>query len=507
MPENQEIPNTYIHPGLQRGLELEREEGQRERALLLNPEQHEILRLTALGLDYKQIAIQRGWARSTIKNKASEINGQLRVDNLTESVIVAAKAGVLHPLEMVPEGYDLRRFLDLSQGELAIISTVVAKQAATYRKLATSFPNWSEATVKNYIHSVYQKLNVPSMSQAAILYLAFEPQAERLKEEVSKEREVAQAEAPLLNERQREILRLSGMGMSEKEISNRLGYSALTIRNNVTPILKILGVQNQTQAVLVALDKGELTLDEMIPEEFDFKVFLKLTGNQRALLDVLTQKDQTGAYLAQTSDIADFLNIARSSVKNRLSAIYSELGLYSRTQAAVLWLAFKEREQALREEALREEASHNPLTDKQQEMLVLVGKGLSNKEIAQQLGFAQSTIKNAISQMFRVLGVGSRREAIVSAIERGDLLPEELLSEDIDLSLVDTLPESYKGVLQKLAENNGKNKKRDIAAQLGYADETVKNKLSVIYAHLGVRDSTMAAVVFLASQKPSPPTY
>ncbi|MDO9502189.1 response regulator transcription factor [Falsiroseomonas sp.] len=55
------------------------------------------------------------------------------------------------------------------------------------------------------------------------------------------------------------------------------------------------------------------------------------------------------------------------------------------------------------------------LTDRQGEIFVLLGEGLSNRAIGARLGLAEQTVKNQVSQTLRRLGVASRIEAAVLA--------------------------------------------------------------------------------------------
>lgn len=59
------------------------------------------------------------------------------------------------------------------------------------------------------------------------------------------------------------------------------------------------------------------------------------------------------------------------------------------------------------------------LSDRQREVLLLVSKGLSNKEIAELLGFSESGTKQHLRQIFAKLGVTDRAEAVAAAIQRG----------------------------------------------------------------------------------------
>ena len=60
-----------------------------------------------------------------------------------------------------------------------------------------------------------------------------------------------------------------------------------------------------------------------------------------------------------------------------------------------------------------------PLSPREMEILKLVTKGLSNKEIAYHLGISHQTVKNHMTSILRKLDVGDRTQAAVYALGRG----------------------------------------------------------------------------------------
>lgn len=66
-----------------------------------------------------------------------------------------------------------------------------------------------------------------------------------------------------LKPRELEVLRLTGKGMSNKEIAGELVLSERTVQTHLVNIFRKLGVGSRTEAVLHALKEGWLTLDDL----------------------------------------------------------------------------------------------------------------------------------------------------------------------------------------------------------------------------------------------------
>jgi DNA-binding NarL/FixJ family response regulator len=65
-----------------------------------------------------------------------------------------------------------------------------------------------------------------------------------------------------LSEREMEVLACVVRGMSNKEIAGLLGISHQTVKNHVTSILRKFGVEDRTQAVVYALRRGWVKLQD-----------------------------------------------------------------------------------------------------------------------------------------------------------------------------------------------------------------------------------------------------
>ncbi|MGC9070953.1 MAG: response regulator [Elusimicrobiales bacterium] len=67
--------------------------------------------------------------------------------------------------------------------------------------------------------------------------------------------------------------------------------------------------------------------------------------------------------------------------------------------------------------------SPEALTPTEMKVMVLLGRGKSNKEIAHELKCSVKTVKNHLNSIFNKLGVTNRTEAVVKAIEKGLISP------------------------------------------------------------------------------------
>ena len=66
-----------------------------------------------------------------------------------------------------------------------------------------------------------------------------------------------------------------------------------------------------------------------------------------------------------------------------------------------------------------EDSAFSGLSPREREVLALIAEGLSNAEIGERLSISEKTVRNHVSNLFDKLGVWTRAQAIVFAIDRG----------------------------------------------------------------------------------------
>jgi NarL family two-component system response regulator LiaR len=68
---------------------------------------------------------------------------------------------------------------------------------------------------------------------------------------------------------------------------------------------------------------------------------------------------------------------------------------------------------------LLSEMTEDPLTPREREVLVLIGRGMPNKLIARELGLSEKTVKAHVSSILGKLGVTDRTQAALYAVREG----------------------------------------------------------------------------------------
>ncbi|MEM9042442.1 MAG: response regulator transcription factor, partial [Actinomycetota bacterium] len=63
--------------------------------------------------------------------------------------------------------------------------------------------------------------------------------------------------------------------------------------------------------------------------------------------------------------------------------------------------------------------ARSSLTEREQEVLVMLSEGMSNREIADELYLSVDTVKTHVRKLFRKLGVSNRTQAAMIAVDVG----------------------------------------------------------------------------------------
>lgn len=124
------------------------------------------------------------------------------------------------------------------------------------------------------------------------------------------------------------------------------------------------------------------------------------------------------------------------------------------------------------------------LTPRQQEILNLLGKNFTGKELDQALTIAPGTRKELLRQLYRRLGVARSNQAIIVAIQ-GGLIPKP---DHLNGSPKIPLSPREEEVLAAFIKDGGINATdRAVAQELHLGPKTVSTHKSHIFAKLGVR--------------------
>ena len=134
---------------------------------------------------------------------------------------------------------------------------IVADSPGTHVVVLTSFADRQrildalEAGAAGYILKDADPREVPAAVRAAAAGNSpLDPKAARVL--LDARRGAGQGLAPQLTAREREVLRLVGEGMANKQIARRLGIAERTVKAHLTSVFQTLGVVDRTQAALWA---------------------------------------------------------------------------------------------------------------------------------------------------------------------------------------------------------------------------------------------------------------
>lgn len=173
------------------------------------------------------------------------------------------------------------------------------------------------------------------------------------------------------------------------------GNSGLELSKSLQPDIVLLDLNMEKM-------DGLKTLQAMKAADIDSRIIiLTVSDNERDI--VATLRAGADGYLLKDMEPEDMLERLHQVVDGHivLSQKVSELVV-----------------RGLHEESLKESRQEAVLTNRENEILSLIAKGLSNKHIARKLAIVEGTVKVHVKHLLRKLNLRSRVEAAVWAVEQ-----------------------------------------------------------------------------------------
>jgi len=173
------------------------------------------------------------------------------------------------------------------------------------------------------------------------------------------------------------------------------GHEGMQLAVSTAPDVVLLDVRMPQQSGIEAC----LAIKEAVPTA---KIIMLTASDEEADLYEAVKSGASG-YLLKDSSIEE--------VAQGIRVVADGQSLISPSMAAKLIDEFKTMS--------RPERSTGPalkLTDRELEVLRLVAKGLSNRDVAQRLAISENTVKNHVRNMLEKLQLHSRMEAVMYAV-------------------------------------------------------------------------------------------
>ena len=191
----------------------------------------------------------------------------------------------------------------------------------------------------------------------------------------------------ILTKEERDVLVLAathpnGQHLSNTEIGQRLGISVNRVKTLIHQAFIKLGAHNRAEAILFAIKRGEIRFEELYTLEELAEYFWVLCPD---LFKYLTQH-------------------VREELEHGLLPVKIE------------------------QITLTEKRQGTKLTKCEQDVLALVGRGLTNKEIADTLYISLSAVRTFLYRAYTKLGTRKRTDAVMLALKSREIGIDEMFS-------------------------------------------------------------------------------
>jgi DNA-binding CsgD family transcriptional regulator len=187
----------------------------------------------------------------------------------------------------------------------------------------------------------------------------------------------------VLTKEERDILILSalhGQHLKNAEIAQGLGMSVNRVKTLIHQACIKVGARNKNEAIVSAMKRGAISPTEVFSLDELAELFCSFSPDMlRRIAQLVRQKLEHGHLLEKDDQI-----------------IYTE-----RRQDVIL-------------------------TKSERDVLILAGRGLTNKEIADRLCLANGTVRVFLNRAWTKLGASNRAEAVVLALKQREISGDEI---------------------------------------------------------------------------------
>lgn len=133
----------------------------------------------------------------------------------------------------------------------------------------------------------------------------------------------------------------------------------------------------------------------------DIKVIILTIENERRTLNNAIEMGADGYVLKESSGI---------EIVNAIRTVYGGEKYIDKSLVSLLFSQIKKKDNVVQNIL-------DSLTKREMEILIKISKGLSNKEIGQELYLSEKTVKNYISNIFKKINTDDRVKATIFALE------------------------------------------------------------------------------------------
>ena len=195
------------------------------------------------------------------------------------------------------------------------------------------------------------------------------------------------AKSTILNKEERNVIILAsrpqgGQHLNNTEIAQRLGITVGKVKILIHQACIKLGARNRIEAKVFAVRQGEIKLDEIY----------------------------------STDELSEILGKLHPDVLRRIIKVIRRELKYVHTPRKEDRIIHTDRRQG------------TILTKYEQDILILVGRGLSNKEIAETLYLSINTVEKFLTRACTKLGVHNRADASFLATKYGEISLSDMFS-------------------------------------------------------------------------------